>query len=79
MQISGMALPQILNGPCGISIEKRNNILNNLRQVISQNRKYSFAKILQFIIKLFVFKMFLERKHLKICKLMLYIIRIYMN
>lgn len=29
MKISGIVEPQPLNGPCGIPIEKRNDILNN--------------------------------------------------
>jgi len=38
MKVSGMATPQPLKGPYGIPIEKRNDILNNLTQVIPQNK-----------------------------------------
>lgn len=38
MKVSGMATPQPLRGPYGIPIEKRNDILNNLTQVIPQNK-----------------------------------------
>jgi len=39
MKISGKATLHLLKGPCGIPVEKRSDILNNLTQVITQNRK----------------------------------------
>lgn len=45
MKVSRMATPQSLKGPCGIPVEKRNDILNNLTQVIPQNRKNFWENI----------------------------------
>ncbi|KAF0695234.1 Uncharacterized protein FWK35_00038743, partial [Aphis craccivora] len=45
MKMSGMARPEPLKGPCGIPVEKKNDILNNLKQVIPQNRKQFWENI----------------------------------
>lgn len=45
MKMSGMARPEPLKGPCGIPVGKKNDILNNLKQVIPQNRKQFWENI----------------------------------
>lgn len=45
MKVSGMATLQPLKGPCGIPVEKINDILYNLTQVIPQNRKQFWENI----------------------------------
>lgn len=43
--MSGMVTPQPLNDSCSIPIEKRNDILTNLKQVVPQNRKHFWENI----------------------------------
>jgi hypothetical protein len=45
MKVSGMAIPQLLKGPCSIHVQKRNDIHKNLIQVIPQNRKQLWENI----------------------------------